>query len=78
VETENYQVPMVAWYLGIDSVDVSGEIPPATLAQGDSQDPNVILQTRDTVTAPLRPLIPKEVPFTETTQRTFRLYEHCG
>ena len=78
IETENYQVPMVDWYLGIDSVDVSGEIPPATLAQGDSQDPNVILQTRDTVTAPLRPLIPKEVPFTETTQRTFRLYEHCG
>jgi hypothetical protein len=73
VETENFQVPMVAWYLGIPSDDVSGQLPPST-----SSRPNVILQARDTANAPLRPLIPKGVRYTEIRERTFSLYEHCG
>jgi hypothetical protein len=73
IETENFQVPMVAWYLGIPSVDVSGQLPPGAGAQA-----NVILQARDTVRAPLRPIIPKGVRYSEIRQRTFTLYERCG
>ena len=74
VETENYQVPMVAWYLGVESVDVSDEIP---LSVADKDAPNVIFQTRDTGTATLLPLVPPHVHYTEITQRTYRLFEHC-
>jgi hypothetical protein len=73
VETENFQVPMVAWYLGVQSVQVSDEQP----YTGPAHDPNVIFQTRVTGTAPLRPVLPTDVHYTEMTQRTFRLYEHC-
>jgi hypothetical protein len=73
VETENFQVPMVAWYLGVQSVQVSDEQP----YTGPAHDPNVIFQTRDTGTAPLRPLLPTDVHYTEMTQGTFRLFEHC-
>ena len=73
VETENFQVPMVAWHLGVQSVQVSDEIPPAVAARVA----NVIFQTRVTGTAPLKPLIPTGVHYTVITQRTFRLFEHC-
>lgn len=73
VETENFQVPMVAWYLGVTSVTISDEMPPAYAAT----HANVIFQTRDTGTASLRPLIPAGVRYRVITQRTFRLYEHC-
>ena len=76
VETENYQVPMVAWYLGVQSVKVSDEIAPS-LANHGAGPVNVIFQTRVTGTAPLRPLIPAGVHYTEITQRSFRLFEHC-
>ena len=69
VETEDYQVPMVAWYLGVESVDVADEQPNLVA--------NVIFQTRPTGTAPLRPVVPTSVHYTELTQGTFRLYEHC-
>ncbi|HEY5317354.1 MAG TPA: hypothetical protein VIJ20_05205, partial [Solirubrobacteraceae bacterium] len=69
VETENYQVPMVAWYLGVESVTVSDE-QPGLIA-------NVIFQTRVTGTAHLRPVIPGGVHYTETTLRSYRLFEHC-
>jgi hypothetical protein len=69
VETENYQVPMVAWYLGVESVQVADQQPGRIF--------NVIFQTRETGTAPLRPILPSGVHYTEITQRTFRLYEHC-
>jgi len=69
VETENYQVPMVAWYLGVESVDVSDVRPGVTA--------NVILQTRATRTAALSPLTPPRRHYTETTLGTFRLFEHC-
>jgi hypothetical protein len=73
VETENFQVPMVAWHLGVQSVHVSDEIPPQIAAHVA----NVIFQTRVTGTAPLRPLIPTGVHYTEITQRSFLLFEHC-
>jgi hypothetical protein len=78
VETDNYQVPMVAWYLGVDSVDVSGESSTPIANQTNPPTPNVILQTRATATAALRPLIPRGARYTKITQRTFRLYEHCA
>jgi hypothetical protein len=73
VETENFQVPMVAWYLGLQSVQVSDE----QAYTGPAHDPNVILQTRVTGSAPLRPVLPTDVRYTEMTQRSFRLFEHC-
>jgi hypothetical protein len=75
VETENYEVPMVAWYLGVESIDVSDELPRAP--DGAPADPNVILQARDTGTARLLPLVPKAEHYTELKQGTFNLYEHC-
>jgi len=77
IETENYEVPMVAWYLGVESVDISDELPRSVANNGAPADPNVILQTRDTGTARLLPKVPKYKHYTEIRQRTFRLYEHC-
>ncbi|MDQ6778391.1 MAG: hypothetical protein M3071_19715 [Actinomycetota bacterium] len=73
VETENFQVPMVAWYLGVQSVQVANE----QSFTGPANDPNVIFQTRVTGTAPLRPVLPTDLQYTETAQRSFRLFEHC-
>jgi hypothetical protein len=69
VETENYQVPMVAWYLGVESVDVADQQPNLVA--------NVIFQTRPTRTAPLDPVIPPHVHYTEIRNGTFNLFEHC-
>ena len=77
IETENYQVPMVAWYLNLESVDVSDQMPDSIAGQPSPPDPNVILQARDTGTARLEPKIPTNEHYTEIRQRTFRLYEHC-
>ena len=74
IQTENYQVPMVAFYLGLESVDVSDEPVPGL---PPPPDPNVIFQTRDTGTARLLPRIPTDRRYTVITQRTYRLYEHC-
>jgi hypothetical protein len=73
VSTENFQVPMVAWHLGVQSVQVANE----QVYTGPASDPNVIFQTRVTGTAPLRPVLPTDVHYTEMTQRSFRLFEHC-
>jgi hypothetical protein len=73
VETENYQVQMVAWYLGVPGIEVSDEMPPAVAMQAA----NVILQTRKSGTAGLRPLIPAGVRYTEITDGAFNLYERC-
>ena len=69
VETENYQVPMVAWYLGVESVDVADQQPNLVA--------NVIFQTRPTRTAPLDPVLPPHVHYTEIRNGTFNLFEHC-
>ena len=42
IETENYQVPMVAWYLNLESVDVSDQMPDSIAGQPSPPDPNVI------------------------------------
>ena len=73
VETENYQVQMVAWYLNLKGIQVSDEMPPAVART----QANVILQTRDTGTAWLLPAIPGGVHYTTITDGTFNLYERC-
>jgi hypothetical protein len=77
VETEKFQKQMVAWYLDVASVKTPGASPDDLAGETLSGTPDVILQTRDTGTAPLSPAIPKQVRYTLTRQRTFRLYEHC-
>ncbi|HEY5317353.1 MAG TPA: hypothetical protein VIJ20_05200 [Solirubrobacteraceae bacterium] len=77
VETENFQKQMVAWYLGVESVSASDAPLRSIAGRPASRNPNVILQTRDTGTARLRPVIPTNEHYTEIRQRTFRLYEHC-
>ncbi|HEY2200394.1 MAG TPA: hypothetical protein VGH56_00790, partial [Solirubrobacteraceae bacterium] len=54
VMTEGFQVPMVAWALGVHTVEI--EAPPAPDAPLPPA-PNVILQTRDTRDAALLPIV---------------------
>jgi len=75
VQTEDFQKPMVAWYLGLKTVEANDSR--SNLHYRRSQPPNVILQTRDTGTAGLRPFIPEGVSYTKLKVRTFTLYEHC-
>ena len=75
VQTEDFQKPMVAWYLGLKAVEANDSR--SNLHWRASRAPNVILQTRDTGTAGLRPFIPTSVQYTKLRQRTFTLYEHC-
>ena len=59
VMTEGFQVPMVAWVLGVPTTRI--EAPPtlggAAHPQPASDAPNVILQTRDTRSAHLLPFL---------------------
>ncbi|HWE10548.1 MAG TPA: hypothetical protein VG325_14445 [Solirubrobacteraceae bacterium] len=56
VMTEGFQVPMVSWALGVATTRI--EAPPATPApESAAEAPNVILQTRDTRSAHLLPLL---------------------
>ena len=77
VESEKFQKQMVAWYLDVPWVTAPGPTPDGIAGHAAPRDPNVILQTRDTGTAALRPVIPKNVHYTSLRVRTFRLYEHC-
>jgi hypothetical protein len=77
VESEKFQKQMVAWYLDVPWVTAPGPTPDGIAGHAAPRDPNVILQTRDTGTAALRPVIPKNVRYTRLRVRTFRLYEHC-
>ena len=54
VMTEGFQVPMVAWTLGVHTVQIQAP-PPAGDRPGPA--PNVILQTRDTRSATLLPIV---------------------
>jgi hypothetical protein len=54
VMTEGFQVPMVAWALGVHTIQI--EAPPAPEAPLPPA-PNVILQTRDTRDAALLPIV---------------------
>jgi len=59
VMTEGFQVPMVAWVLGVPTTRI--EAPPtnggAAYAQPAEDAPNLVLQTRDTRSAHLLPLL---------------------
>jgi hypothetical protein len=91
VMTEGFQVPMVAWYLGVRTLDV--ESPPAVNAAGvavaangqpSKTWPNTIFQDSDTRSAELLPL-PNTIiawehdgaPYTHIYTRTFRFFQAC-
>ena len=77
--TEGFQVPLLAWTLGVHTADVqaaplAGEpLPPA---------PNVIFQTRAQSNASLLPRVRSwsgTVPYQYVAHaRTFRVYSHCA
>jgi hypothetical protein len=77
VMTEGFQVPMVAWTLGVHTLDVAAS--PADGAEPGSP-PNVILQTRAQRDATLLPIVHTWSTTSYTYaghQRTFRLFTHC-
>ncbi len=78
VMTEGFQVPMVAWALGVHTLQIQAP-PPAGVAPGAA--PNVILQTRDTRSASLLPLVQwwPHVHYTYVgSSGPFNLFTHCG
>ncbi|MGO9793138.1 MAG: hypothetical protein ACLP8S_27540 [Solirubrobacteraceae bacterium] len=86
VMTEAFKVPMVAWYLGLRTIQVEDE--PNVYPDGRSistPPPNVIFQTRDTREAPLLPLPAtirdwkhnEDVHYIYERDRTFRFFEAC-
>jgi hypothetical protein len=77
VMTEGFQVPMVAWTLGVHTLTVEA---PAAAGEPPGPAPNVIFQTRDTRSAALLPLVHTwpSTPYKFVGQfRTFRVFEHC-
>jgi hypothetical protein len=78
VMTEGFQVPMVAWTLGVHTLDIQG--PPAAETKPGIA-PNVVLQTRAQTNATLLPILHSwpNVHYTYVgSVRTFRLFEHCN
>ncbi len=78
VMTEGFQVPMVAWTLGVHTLMVEA---PAAAGAPPGPAPNVIFQTRDTRSASLLPLVHTwpGTPYRFVGQfRTFRVFEHCA
>jgi hypothetical protein len=77
VMTEGFQVPMVAWALGVHTIQI--EAPPAPEAPLPPA-PNVILQTRDTRHAALLPIV-RGWPSVHYTyfgsSGPFNLFTHC-
>jgi hypothetical protein len=77
VMTEGFQVPMVAWALGVHTVQI--EAPPVEGTEPPPA-PNVILQTRDTRHASLLPVVHTwpNVHYTFVgTSGPFKLFTHC-
>ncbi len=77
VMTEGFQVPMVAWTLGVHTLQIQAP-PPAGVPPGPA--PNVILQTRDTRHATLLPIVHAwpSVHYTYVgSQGPFNLFTHC-
>jgi hypothetical protein len=78
VMTEGFQVPMIAYDLGVHTLQVQAS--PLT-AQNPPPAPNVIFQTRAQRHAHLLPLL-STWPTTSYTlaahDRTFRVFEHCA
>jgi len=78
VMTEGFQVPMVAWTLGVHTLRIEG--PPPGLPRGAPLPPapNVILQARATRHASLLPLLPHNATYTRVAAtRTFKIYSTC-
>jgi hypothetical protein len=78
VMTEGFQVPMVAYYLGVHTLTIEAS-PADALHPGPA--PNVILQARAQRNANLLPFLSSwpTVPYKlVTTTRAFRVYEHCS
>jgi hypothetical protein len=78
VMTEGFQVPMLAYYLGVHTAQVQAA--PLSPSQA-GPPPNVIFQTREHRSAHLLPLL-SSWPTTQyqlvLRNRTFRVYEHCA
>jgi hypothetical protein len=77
VMTEGFQVPMLAWTLGVHTVDV--EASPQSV-ENPGPPPNVIFQTRAQRTAHLLPVVRawKDTPYRLVARTsTFRVYENC-
>ena len=77
VMTEGFQVPMLAWALNVPTVRVQGP-PPAGTVPGAA--PNLILQTRDTRSAALLPIVhawPRVHYTYQGTSGPFRIFTHC-
>jgi hypothetical protein len=77
--TEGFQVPMVAWTLGVHTVRVDASpLPGAPLPPA----PNVIFQTRAQRHASLLPSVrdwSAAVPYQLVAHvRTFKVYSHCA
>ena len=75
VMTEDFQKPMVAWYLDLKAVEANDAR--SNARKSASRAPNVILQTRATGRSARRPVLPTSVHYTKLRVRTFTLYEHC-
>jgi hypothetical protein len=77
VMTEGFQVPMVAWTLGVHTLQVQAP-PPAGSPPGEA--PNVILQTRASRNLALLPIVHSwpTIHYTyDGTSGPFRLFTHC-
>jgi hypothetical protein len=76
VMTEGFQVPMLAWNLGVHTMRI--EAPPTV--PGTGTPPNVIFQTRAQRSAKLLPIIrPWHVDYSLVDhQRTFRVFMNCA
>ncbi|MDQ6842691.1 MAG: hypothetical protein M3025_09745, partial [Actinomycetota bacterium] len=82
VMTEGFQVPMLAWTLGVRTLGV--EAPPTHVEQGGPW-PNTILQARDTSKARLLPLPAQIIAwehagarYTTFRVRTFIVFSTCA
>jgi hypothetical protein len=79
VMTEGFQVPMLAWTLGVHTTQVQAS--PVSLSAPPPPAPNVIFQTRAQRNAHLLPLLSTwpSIPYKLVTRnRTFRVFEHCS
>jgi hypothetical protein len=79
IMTEGFQVPLVAWTLGVHTLRVQGP-PPAGAPPGPA--PNAVLQTAAHTDGTLLPILHQWSNTThytyDGTERTFRLFTHCA
>jgi hypothetical protein len=74
IMTEGFQVPMVAWTLGVHTLRIEG--PPAGTPLPPA--PNVIVQARATRHATLLPKIPRNASYVGVAStRTFKIFSTC-